>query len=63
MGEERREVEPELHTIEAREPVRVELASAIDAFLEAGGNVTEVPRNFRADPPKRPENNYGRGSI
>ena len=53
----------EVHSIEARASVRDQIADDIARFLETGGAVEEVPKNFRADPPRRPENNYGRGSI
>jgi hypothetical protein len=51
------------HSIEAREPVRSQIAADVEAFLAQGGAIKEVPRDFRADPPRRPESNYGRGSI
>jgi hypothetical protein len=51
------------HSISARAETRDQLQADIEAFLSQGGQIQEVPRNFRADPPKKPENNYGRGSI
>lgn len=51
------------HDLAAREGVRSQLAADVEAFLARGGNIEEVPRDFRADPPKRVENSYGRGSI
>ena len=53
----------DVHSIEVKEPVRSQLAEDVERFLKQGGNIEEVPVDFRADPPKRPENNYGRGSI
>ena len=53
----------DLHSVTAREPVRTQLAADVEAFLARGGNIQEVPKDFRADPPKRPESSYGRGSI
>ena len=53
----------EAYTPEAREAKRIELAAAVESFLSDGGQLTEVPTGERADPPKKPENNYGRGSI
>jgi len=53
----------EVHSVEARASVRDQIADDIERFLDAGGSVVEVPKDFRADPPRRPENNYGRGSI
>ena len=52
-----------LYSPEARAMERDQLASDIEAFLEQGGKVSEIPKGERADPPKKPENNYGRGSI
>lgn len=51
------------HSITAREPVRSRLQADVEAYLAEGGNIEEVPRDFRADPPKRPQSTYGRGSI
>lgn len=53
----------DVHSISARAPVRSQLAADVEAFLARGGNIQEVPKDFRADPPKRPETSYGRGSI
>lgn len=47
----------------AKESMRQQLAADVEAFLAAGGQIQEVPHDYRADPPKKPENNYGRGSI
>lgn len=47
----------------ARLEDRTQLQSDIENFLAGGGEVKEVPRGERADPPRKPENNYGRGSI
>ncbi len=52
-----------VYSPEAREEERSDIADAVEAFLKSGGKVTEVPKGERADPPKKPENNYGRGSI
>ncbi|MEQ8860618.1 MAG: hypothetical protein RIC56_18405 [Pseudomonadales bacterium] len=53
----------DVHSISARAPVRSRLEADVEAFLEQGGNIEEVPKDYRADPPKRPQNTYGRGSI
>jgi hypothetical protein len=53
----------DVHSVSAREPERSQLAADLEAFLARGGNIQEVPKDFRADPPKRPESSYGRGSI
>ena len=51
------------YTPEARAEERKALEEQINSFLKKGGKVAEIPRGERADPPKKPENNYGRGSI
>lgn len=51
------------HNINARAETRSQLEADVAAFLNQGGNIEQVPRSYRADPPKKPENNYGRGSI
>lgn len=57
-------VTPEvLHSVAARENLRKQLANDVEEFLKQGGEIESVPINVRADPPKKPENNYGRGSI
>ena len=53
----------EVHSVEARSAVRGQLADDVARFLKTGGSVQEVPKDYRADPPRAPENNYGRGSI
>ena len=51
------------HSVAARSVERSQLAADLEAFLRRGGNIQEIPKDLRADPPKKPENNYGRGSI
>ena len=51
------------HSVAARSGERDQLAADVEAFLSQGGDIQEVPKDFRADPPKKPQNNYGRGSI
>ena len=53
----------EAHSIASRTPARNQLAEDVEQFLARGGKIQEVPRNFRADPARKPESNYGRGSI
>ncbi len=55
--------EAEVYDPKARAGQRGQLAQDLEAFLKSGGKVAEVPHGERADPPRRPENNYGRGSI
>lgn len=53
----------ETYTPESRAEERTQLEKDLQAFIEKGGKVAEIPRGERADPPRKPENNYGRGSI
>lgn len=52
-----------LHTVAAREDVRRKLAADVEAFLKRGGAIQDVPQDARAEPPKKPEGSYGRGSV
>lgn len=51
------------HSSRAKEGARQSLASDVEAFLKQGGRIAEIPKDLRADPPRKPESNYGRGSI
>jgi hypothetical protein len=54
---------PNSATIAERERQRSEVACEVEAFLAQGGGITSVEANFRADPPKKPESNYGSRPI
>jgi hypothetical protein len=54
---------PNSASIAERERQRSEVASEIEAFLAKGGGITSVEANLRADPPKKPESNYGSRPI
>lgn len=54
---------PNSATIAERKRQRDEVASEIEAFLAQGGGITSVEANLRADPPKKPESNYGSRPI
>ena len=51
------------HNVAARQGDRLQIENDVDAFLNSGGKIAAVATGFRADPPKRPESNYGRGAI
>jgi hypothetical protein len=38
---------------------RQRLQSEIEAYLSSGGMIRQIPVNVRADPPRKPESNYG----
>lgn len=50
---------PDDASITAREAVRKQLQDDIEAFLARGGKINEIPPNVVADPPRKPQNNYG----
>jgi hypothetical protein len=54
---------PNSATIAERERQRSEVACEVEAFLAQGGGITSVEANLRADPPKKPESNYGSRPI
>ena len=53
----------EVHSTAARAALRDTIAADVEAFLKRGGSIEKVAADQRADPPKKPESNYGRGSI
>ena len=46
-------------SVSERESVRKQLAADVEAFLAKGGKIEEVAPNVLADPPKKPQSNYG----
>ena len=42
-----------------KELERKRLQDEIEAFLSSGGLIRQIPANLRADPPRKPESNYG----
>jgi hypothetical protein len=53
----------EYRTIVSRMKIRDQVAEDIAAFLSKGGTINEVAPNVTADPPRKPESNYGARSI
>ena len=53
----------EVHSSAARAALRDTIAADVEAFLKRGGSIEKVAADQRADPPKKPESNYGRGSA
>ncbi|WNO09005.1 hypothetical protein [Teredinibacter sp. KSP-S5-2] len=45
--------------LSAKERERQKLQEQIDAFLASGGQIQQIDSNVIADPPKKPESNYG----
>jgi len=46
-------------SIASRQKIRDELEDQVAAFLARGGKINEVPANVTADPPKKPNPDYG----
>lgn len=46
-------------SIAAREALRQQIQSDVEAFLARGGVINEVPPNVVSDPPRKPQSNYG----
>jgi hypothetical protein len=54
---------PEAHSVAARAALRNTLAADVEAFLARGGSIQEVADDQRAEPAKKSDSNYGRGSA
>ncbi|KEQ14072.1 hypothetical protein GZ78_25930 [Endozoicomonas numazuensis] len=50
-------------TVESRKKLRESMNAQIEAFLNSGGEIEEVPSNITADPPKKPSSEYGNRPI
>lgn len=53
----------EARTVESRSPIRDQLADDIAAFLQRGGSIDQIDPDVTADPPKKPQSNYGSRAI
>lgn len=51
--------EESVKTLNAKEGIRDQLDSDIEAFLSKGGSITEIELNVTADPPTKPVSKYG----
>ncbi|WP_185235823.1 hypothetical protein [Teredinibacter franksiae] len=45
--------------LSSKEAERTKMQAEIEAFLASGGTISRVANNVVADPPKKPESNYG----
>lgn len=50
-------------TVSSKEALRRQLEEEMERFLAKGGKVQEIPPDVTADPPKKPESNYGSKPI
>ena len=58
-----REEFAESRTITSRSRLRSKVEDDIAAFLHQGGTIDEIAPDVTADPPKKPESNYGSRAI
>jgi len=58
-----REEVAESRSVTSRKRLRNQVESDIEAFLNKGGKISEIAPDVTADPPKRPESNYGSRAI
>lgn len=42
-----------------KEAERQQLQAQIEAFISSGGKIRQIAQNVLADPPKKPQSNYG----
>lgn len=59
----RRRAAKEPEVVVARDALRAKLDQDIQAFLARGGNIQKVDSNVTADPPRKPESNYGQQPL
>ena len=50
-------------TVSSKETARRQLEEDMKRFLSGGGQISVVATNVRADPPRKPESNYGSRPI
>jgi hypothetical protein len=58
-----REESPEERTVASRQKLREQMASEIEAFLAKGGKISQIEPNVTADPPRKPDTDYGSRPI
>lgn len=54
---------PEDRTVASRQKQREEMAQEIEAFLAKGGRISQIEPNVTADPPRKPDSDYGSRPI
>jgi hypothetical protein len=62
VGRARKVEQVEVHSTAARAAQRDSIAADVEAFLARGGSIKKIADGDRADPPKKSESNYGRGT-
>jgi hypothetical protein len=54
---------PEERTVASRQKLREEMEQEIEAFLARGGKIAQIEPNVTADPPRKPDSEYGSRPI
>ena len=54
---------PEERTVASRQKLRDEMEREIEAFLARGGKIAQIEPNVTADPPRKPDSDYGSRPI
>ena len=57
------EESPEERTVASRQAQRNEMEDQIAAFLAKGGKIAQIEPNVTADPPRKPDSDYGSRPI
>ena len=58
-----REDRAEDRTVTSRAKIRTQLSDQIEEFLAGGGSINQIDPNVMADPPRKPQSNYGSRPI
>ena len=59
----RSEDSPEERTVSSRQKQRDEMQREIEEFLARGGKISQIEPNVTADPPRKPDSDYGSRPI
>ncbi len=54
---------PEERTVASRQKQRDEMSKEIEEFLARGGKISQIEPNVTADPPRKPDSDYGSRPI
>lgn len=58
-----RDDSPEERTVASRQHLREQMAREIEEFLARGGKINQIEPNVTADPPRKPDSDYGSRPI
>jgi hypothetical protein len=58
-----RDETPEERTVASRQKLREQMAQEIEEFLARGGKISQIEPNVTADPPRKPDTDYGSRPI